>query len=273
MFSAIRKPMHLTPATVIVTAALVFAMTGGAYAASKYVITSTKQISPKVLKALKGANGKNGTLGPAGLAGAQGPAGVKGETGAAGAPGANGSNGTPGESVTAKEVKVGEAACSKLGGGEFKVGATTTHACNGSPWTAGGTLPKGSSEHGTWTISGHQKQGENVLAAISFPVPLASALEGPQVHFIAPGASVPPGCNGSFEAPEAESGNLCVFETLDGTALSVGGVSETASLSNPEKLGATGAGVSGSYLLGAANFKSPTTEGEVIAVGDWVVTG
>ena len=35
MFSAIRRQMHVSPATVIATLALVFAMTGGAYAASK----------------------------------------------------------------------------------------------------------------------------------------------------------------------------------------------------------------------------------------------
>ena len=42
---------RLSYANVAMTLALVFAMSGGAYAASKYVITSTKQISPKVLKA------------------------------------------------------------------------------------------------------------------------------------------------------------------------------------------------------------------------------
>ena len=44
MFSRIRK--RLTYANVVMTFVLVFAMTGGAYAASKYVITSTKQIKP-----------------------------------------------------------------------------------------------------------------------------------------------------------------------------------------------------------------------------------
>jgi hypothetical protein len=39
-------------ADVSVSLALVFAMTGGAYAARKIIITSTKQISPKVLKKL-----------------------------------------------------------------------------------------------------------------------------------------------------------------------------------------------------------------------------
>lgn len=47
MFSRIRK--RLTYANVAMTMALVFAMSGGAYAAKKYVITSTKQIKPSVL--------------------------------------------------------------------------------------------------------------------------------------------------------------------------------------------------------------------------------
>ena len=40
---------RLSYANVAMTVAVVFAMSGGAYAAGKYVITSTKQISPKVL--------------------------------------------------------------------------------------------------------------------------------------------------------------------------------------------------------------------------------
>ncbi len=46
MFSMIRK--RLTYANVAMTLALVFAMTGGAYAAKKYMITSKKQIKPSV---------------------------------------------------------------------------------------------------------------------------------------------------------------------------------------------------------------------------------
>ncbi len=45
---------RLSYANVVVTLALVFAMSGGAYAAGWYVITSTKQISPNVLEVLKG---------------------------------------------------------------------------------------------------------------------------------------------------------------------------------------------------------------------------
>jgi hypothetical protein len=54
MFSTIRK--RITYANVALTLTLVFAMSGGAYAAGKYLITSTKQISPKVLASLKGTS-------------------------------------------------------------------------------------------------------------------------------------------------------------------------------------------------------------------------
>jgi hypothetical protein len=65
---------HLNPATGIALMALVFAMTGGAYAANHYVITSTRQIKPSVLK--KKAKGKTGPAGPNGAPGATGPAGA-----------------------------------------------------------------------------------------------------------------------------------------------------------------------------------------------------
>lgn len=81
--------MHMrkrfTYANVVATLALVFAMSGGALAASKYLISSTKQISPKVLKQLKGNAGPTGSTGPAGPAGKEGAAGKEGKAGAPGA--------------------------------------------------------------------------------------------------------------------------------------------------------------------------------------------
>ncbi len=53
---------HVTT-SVVVTLALLFTMSGGALAANHYLITSTKQISPKVLKKLKGNTGKKGAKG------------------------------------------------------------------------------------------------------------------------------------------------------------------------------------------------------------------
>lgn len=75
---------HLNYANVVATLALVFAMSGGALAAKHYLINSTKQINPKVLKSLKGKTGKTGPTGPAGVAGALGKEGPQGKEGAKG---------------------------------------------------------------------------------------------------------------------------------------------------------------------------------------------
>ena len=50
---------RLSYANVTATLALVFAMSGGALAANHYLITSTKQINPKVLKKLTGKTGSD----------------------------------------------------------------------------------------------------------------------------------------------------------------------------------------------------------------------
>jgi len=69
---------HLSYANVAATLALVFAMSGGALAASRYLVNSTKQINPKVLKKLRGKTGPRGATGTAGPAGATGAAGTPG---------------------------------------------------------------------------------------------------------------------------------------------------------------------------------------------------
>jgi hypothetical protein len=76
---------HLSYANITATLALVFAMSGGALAARHYLINSTRQINPKVLRKLKGATGRTGATGRAGAAGSNG------------SNGANGTNGTNGE--------------------------------------------------------------------------------------------------------------------------------------------------------------------------------
>jgi hypothetical protein len=72
---------HLTYANVTATLALVFAMTGGAFAAKHYLINSTRQINPKVLKKLRGARGRTGAAGAQGKQGAQGAPGAPGAQG------------------------------------------------------------------------------------------------------------------------------------------------------------------------------------------------
>jgi hypothetical protein len=70
--------------------ALFFALTGGALAAQRFIITSTNQIKPGVLTKLRGRTGPKGNAGPAG------PVGSTGQQGAAGAPGATGAQGPQG---------------------------------------------------------------------------------------------------------------------------------------------------------------------------------
>jgi hypothetical protein len=201
MFSKIRK--RLTYANVAMTLALVFAMSGGAYAASKYVITSTKQISPKVLKSLKGKAGANGAQGPAGAAGAAGPqgaagaAGAKGEVGATGAAGTNGTNGTNGKDGT--------------------TGFTET-------------LPAGKTEKGEWTAVGHANgEGELVVGSASINIPLAAAPVARYVNkggqeLTASGEQPPVVCMGSAANPTAPAGTLCVYAGAEGGGTAFGNV-------------------------------------------------
>ena len=86
------RPRLPSPAMVVAIAALIVATTGSAIAANHYLLTSTKQISPKVLKQLRGATGARGLPGPPGANGANG---------ANGSNGANGTNGTNGVDLRA----------------------------------------------------------------------------------------------------------------------------------------------------------------------------
>jgi Collagen triple helix repeat (20 copies) len=183
----LRRRIHVSPATAIATLALVFAMSGGAYAAKHYLITSTKQISPKVLKALAGKPGKSGAAGPAGAAGAagpQGPGGAAGAKGETGAPGGKGGQGEKGE--------------------------------KGDPGTTGftKTLPTGETETGAWAVG---PAAENyVIGEITFNIPLA---EVPAAHFVTEKEQTEhtvPACSGTAVAPTAAKGNLCVYETEQG---------------------------------------------------------
>lgn len=72
---------RLSYANVAATLALVFSMSGGAIAARHYLITSTQQIKPSVLRKLHGATGARGATGATGSAGAAGPRGETGSTG------------------------------------------------------------------------------------------------------------------------------------------------------------------------------------------------
>jgi hypothetical protein len=72
---------HPSPALIVASIAMILAVTGSAVAAGHFIITSTSQISPKVLRSLKGERGPRGYRGASGARGITGPPGPKGDTG------------------------------------------------------------------------------------------------------------------------------------------------------------------------------------------------
>jgi Collagen triple helix repeat (20 copies) len=215
MFSLIRKRVTYTNAAMVV--AIGFAMTGGAYAAGKYIITSTKQISPQVLKHLKGAKGPAGPMGPSGPTGPGGPAGPSGPVGPVGPAGKDGVNGANGASVTNKTVAIGEAACNQQGGAELKVGSgAPTFACNGTTGFTE-TLPSGKTEMGDWTLTVPVQDPSTKTSlsysSISFVIPLKA--EPKSAVFLKAGEGKTAECPGTAAEPKAEPGFLCVYTGLE----------------------------------------------------------
>lgn len=220
MFSAIRK--HLNPATVVAFMALVFAMTGGAFAAtggggagakaSSSVTPSAAAAKAKAKPKAKagprgpaGPAGKNGATGATGAAGAQGPAGAagaKGEAGAAGATGAIGAQGPQGEQ-----------------------GAPGAEGAEGPAGPLLESLPSGKTLKGVYATSGYGEAGfpnagyglASTGVSFVFPVVLnGGSAGGSAFHYIKKGEAPPAGCTGgTFEAPTAEPGNLCIYGEIE----------------------------------------------------------
>jgi len=104
---------------VVACLALFVASTGTGIAASHYLITSTKQIKPSVLKQLKGARGPTGqsVTGDIGPQGPKGDTGAKGATGATGAAGPKGDTGATGPSGATQVVVYSATSTSAAGAG------------------------------------------------------------------------------------------------------------------------------------------------------------
>ena len=244
MFSALRTRYGIPG--VIATVALVFAMTGGAFAA-KYLITSTSQIKPSVLKKLKGATGPTGAAGAAGAQGAQGPAGTAGAAGKDGAQGAKGEQGAKGAT-----------------GEKGATGATGPACC-------GATLPSGQTETGSWATPAPGGSVPIGVAAISFPVPLASDLDATNVIRIQMGDTPPDSCDDGVAPvpspanPEADPGFLCVYaQYLPG-----------GSVADIQKAGTNvgGAAKWGAIVRVEVPFNEETEEFEgTVGYGTWAVT-
>jgi hypothetical protein len=198
MLQGLRK--RFTFVNVAMTLALVFAMTGGAYAAKKYLITSTKQISPSVLKQIAGKPGAKG---------AQGPSGPQGSSGANGKDGLNGKDGAVGPQGPA--------------GPEGSAGAKGAPGAQGPAGPAGPTetsLPSGKTETGLWAVRGRgiTEEGGKITggvkrtyATISFPLKITTP-NLYKITFIGEGQSPTTECPGSSTSPSAEAGNICIYD-------------------------------------------------------------
>jgi hypothetical protein len=231
MFSRIRR--HVNATTVIAIVALVFAMTGGAFAVSDnggegaHATAMKKKSKATGRQGLRGPAGPRGQAGPAGPGGPAGPAGAKGETGAAGAKGETGASGTAGangdagESVSIAKLQPGEGGCLE-GGTKFTAGGKEATACNGEKGEPGesgssgsfpATLPEGATETGVGVATFTSASGD-VPVPISFPIPLPIPVEN--FHYVSNEEQEehagPSQCSGNSEKPTAVKGNLCVYE-------------------------------------------------------------
>jgi hypothetical protein len=223
---------RVTYVNVVLTVGALFLMTGGAYAAKHYVITSAKQIKPSVLKQLRGKVGKAGPAGKEGPVGKEGKAGGQGVQGPAGPTGAIGPMGERGE--TGPRGEPGETGFVE-------------------------TLPSGKSVRGEWSLVGATPEGSlTIESSVDFAFRMQSV---PQAHFIDAGATLPSGCSGTVEAPVAAPGNLCVFakvapENVEGGVVIVN--------TTERNLGASHTG----FTLAALS----KVKGQVLAIGSWVAT-
>ena len=265
---------------VISVIALVFAMFGGAYAASNSSGGGKATASAKAKQGPRGPKGPAGPAGPAGLAGPAGAVGPKGDAGAVGPKGDPGAAGASGQGVTVTTVgPAGDGVnCVGVGGAKFVAGSAKAYACNGaegqpgnpgasgSPWVVG-AAPAGALLKGTWSIPQYTAAAasEEIPVPISTSVPIAQA-NAIFTFFVPEGAAADPnnqlGCTGTAEEPKATpvpglpSGAtaLCVYE---------------------EKATNLGSGFASGDLVGSGGgvVTLPTSEaaGPVSAYGSWAM--
>jgi hypothetical protein len=246
MFARIHRQFG-TAGLILSIVALVAALSGGAYAATAH---SSKAGKP-------GPRGPRGFTGPAGPAGPQGPAGADGAKGANGTNGTNGAPGTAGKTVlsgtdtpAAPNGTIGdfyiETDVSKIYGPKDTVANQPVNggwgpgtSLQGSPWTAGGTLPSTGTETGTFSVKDPTvglNVGSTEYTAVSFNIPRDPApafVYVPNAASGAPGANAGAGCPGvtASGVAQAASGKFCVYAVGANPGITIPGV--TVSTVNP----------------------------------------
>jgi hypothetical protein len=198
---------RITYANVVATLALVFAMSGGALAAKHYLVTSPKQISPKVLKSFSTTNtalfkklSKTVTVTKASTATKADSATTAGTAGSA----TTATTATNATNATNASKATTASNASALGG----VGPSGYQAS---------VLATGQTELGDYATWG---SGAGYLGTSeTFRIPLSAGLDSSHVHFIKEGGASTSECPGKSSAPAAASGNLCVYEVGVGGAV------------------------------------------------------
>jgi hypothetical protein len=159
--------------------ALFLGLAGTSYAAANALLPANSVGTRQVINhSLLKVDFKSGQL-PRGRAGPRGPAGEQGPQGVQGAQGSTGPQGIQGPP------------------GPFP----------------DGDLPVGKTVRGDFIMGGYDpvagSGGRAAFGAISFGFRFATA---PTPHVILAGDTAPPECPGTVAAPEAASGNLCIYE-------------------------------------------------------------
>ena len=273
MFSPLRNRFGIPG--VISVIALVFAMLGGAYAAS----SNDNGKATASAKAKKGPRGPKGATGPAGPAGPQGSAGANGKDGSNGANGSNGATGAagaPGKSVATTSFEgtnepVGEP-CEEHGGNSIEVegSGVKKYTCNGADGQDGltgftETLPVSKTETGMWDVTAT----EFTRTTFSFNIPLAEAVPAANTHLVSVEAQskheVPLECSDGAAPdpttlhPEADSGHLCVFESANSSNIQIEEITGFTF--------GTGASTSGAYIYVVPTGSLGTASGSFAVTG------
>jgi hypothetical protein len=283
-----------TAGVILGVIALVLAIGGSAIAASGKLTPKQKREVKAIAKSFQGT----GPAGAAGAAGPAGPAGAKGDNGTDGTNGTNGTNGADGSTV----LSGGAPPDDQLDGvdGDFYIDTSTNQIygpktagawgaptdLQGSPWTAGGTLPSVGTETGVLMgespsdgIAAMNDGATSALMISDFNIPLDSV---PTQHVVAPDPDSTYGstadCPGvvpdGFVAvgavvgiAQADPGHLCIYlGELDPASIGF----PVPAMTNVNAAGSPSVSQQGF----ASKFRCTSPEvGICTAVALWAVTG